>query len=868
MRLTPGSRLGPYTIVDQLGAGGMGEVYRARDSRLGRTVAIKVLPPSLSSEPEARHRLQREARTLSQLTHPNICALYDVGEEGDADYLVMEMIEGETLAARLARGPLAIDEVLTVGAQIAAALDHAHRSGIAHRDLKPGNVMLTASGAKLLDFGLAKLVAATPAVAPDGSTVRQDLTSSGTVLGTFQYMAPEQIEGRPADARSDIFALGAVLFEMATGRRAFQGESLHAMAGAILTVTPPPVSSLQPAAPAALDRLVAVCLDRSPDKRWQSAHDVAVLLGAANFASGTEASATPQRRTPAAVRWLPWGLAVAALAWSLVLWQRPAASSVVSGAPVTFTVPPPPGSNFLSWVEGTELALSPDGTRLAFIVSTGGIWIRPLASLSAAPLAGAENATGVFWSPDGRSIGFFRAGVLNRIDAAGGPVVPLCSVLKGTGHTGTWGSDGIVFAPITGAAISLVPTAGGAAVEVVKPDPARHETRLIHPHYLPDGRRFLYTAWHDDRTARLMIWERDRAPREIMTVMSNVEYVEPGFLLFVRDGTLVALRFDTATATVSGDPVAVTQPVAYMLMPGTGHFTSSRNGVLAYQSHSDQARVAWFDRTGREVSTALKTAKYLSIRLTPDGRSLLFDRGTTGTGTFDLWMLDLARGIETRVTSDAGNEINSMLTPDRSALVYSAGPFSAPRIRVRDLATGSEHALQDGPIAALQQAEDVTPDRQSLLFTERRTGTFELLISPLRGGAATPVLDPGVSSLGARFSPDGTWLAFNSDESGSPEIYVARWPGARDRVRVSTSGGQFPRWAQDGRELFYLSSAGLMSVPVSRDQPGSSRLLLDTAKSGAWSDFDVAPDGRFVAIVAESVGAQQPLTVVVNWRPR
>jgi serine/threonine protein kinase len=868
MPLTEGARLGPYDIGARLGAGGMGEVYRARDTRLDREVAIKVLPAPLSSDPEARARLRREARALSQFSHPHICAIYDVGEHADIDYVVMELVPGETLAARLARGPLKLSEVVEFGAQIGEALERAHRAGIVHRDLKPGNVMLTSSGAKLLDFGLAKPIAPlAQSPSAEGATfVRSAVTAVGTVIGTLQYMAPEQIEGRAADARSDIFALGQVLFEMTTGRRAFEGQSASAIAAAILTVDPPALSSLQQGAPPLLDHLVRVCLDKSPDRRWQSAQDVAVALRTIEVPTRAD---RPPPGTRRGVAWIAWVLAAAGVGAALALWLKPAGSAPAQPMPVTFSVPPPPGSNFPSSVEETEMALSPDGTRLAFIVAGGGIWIRPLASVTASPLAGAEGANGAFWSPDGRAIGFFRGGMLNRVDSGGGPVVPLCSVLKSTGNTGTWGTDAIVFAPITGVALVRVATAGGAAVEILKPDPARHETRLIQPHFLPDGRRFLYTAWRDDRTSRLMLWEPDKAPREVMTVTSNVEYVEPGYLLYVSEGTLLARRFDAVTATVSGDPVAVAQPVNYMVIPGTAHFTASRTGVLAYQSHRDQARVAWFDRTGRELGTALKTGIYQSLRLTPDGRSLLFVHGTPGVGTFDVWTLDLNRGIETRTTSDAGNEIDPLMTPDGSRLLYSAGPYAAPKILVRDLASGAERPLRAAPNAALQEADDVAPDGRFAIFRERGpSGTSQLLSVPLAGGDATPLLDPRFNYSGARFSPEGTWLAINSDESGGPEIYLVRWPGGRDKIRVSADGGQAPRWARDGRELFYVSKGGLMSVPVSRDHPGNARLLLDSARTGVWSDFDVAANGRFVAIVSESIGAQQPLTVMVNWRSR
>jgi Tol biopolymer transport system component len=736
--------------------------------------------------------------------------------------------------------------------------------------LKPSNVMLTASGAKLLDFGLAKAMA--PLVedlSANGTTLaRAGVTAVGTVVGTVQYMAPEQVEGRATDARTDIFALGQVVFEMATGHCAFEGRSAATIAAAILTVDPPPVSSLQPTAPPALDRLVRVCLEKSSDKRWQSAHDIGVLLRTMASAAEENAGAALRRKEPSAVRWIPWGVAAAAAAAALFLALRPSIATAPAATAVTFSVPPPPDLRFLSSAEGSEIAVSPDGTKLAFVTANGGVWVRPLDALTATAIAGTENAIGAFWSPDGRSIGFFAAGMLNRIDASGGPVVPLCSVAKSTGHTGTWGKDSIVFAGITGQTIFRVPTGGGPPVALLKPDAAQHETRLLWPHFLPDGRRFLYVAWHDDRTGRLLLWQPDGPPREIMTVISNVEYVEPGYLLFVRDGTLLALRFDASRVAISGDPVAIAQPVNYVLMPGTAHFSTSRNGVLAYQAHADLSHIAWFDAAGRELEALAPSARHLSVRVSPDGRQVAFGRASAGPGTLDLWLFDVERRTETRLTSDIGNELEALWTPDQSGLVYGAGPFGAPQVVIRDLSTGVERRIQPGD--GLQGAEDFTPGGTSLVYLERRnaTGNYQVLTVPLQGGRPEPILDPQYNYDAARFSPDGTWLAYASDESGTMDVYAARWPGLRERLRISTGGGDHPRWARDGRQLFYLSSAGVMNVSMASGQPGRAQVLSDRAHSGAWSDFDVAPDGRFVAIVRESVGAQQPLTVVVNWRSR
>jgi Tol biopolymer transport system component len=681
-------------------------------------------------------------------------------------------------------------------------------------------------------------------------------------------MAPEQLDGRAADVRGDVFALGAVLFEMAAGRRAFAGDSTHAIAGAVLAVTPPLVSTLRPDAPPGFDRLVSACLEKDPDKRWQSAHDVALLLRSMTAGATEKAAAPVGQADRAGTRWLPWALTAVAAGLAVASWLRPPPADAVRTTPAAFTVPPPAGLSFISWVEGSEMALSPDGTRLAVVASTGGVWLRPLGSLTSTPVIGAETANALFWSPDGRSIAFFGSGMLKRVEASGGVAVPLCNVSKWTGHSGSWGSDGIVFSAINGKGIFRVPLAGGTPSELVKPEAARHELRLLWPHFLPDGKRFLYTAFHDDRSGRLMLWESDREPREIMPILSNAEYVEPGLLLFVRDGVLLARRFDAATATVTGDPVAVAEPVDYALIPGLGHFTASRNGVLAYQPHRDLSRVAWVDRTGRELATVLKTGKYQYLRLSADGRMVIFDRTTAGIGTYDLWSLDLERGSEMRLTSDQGNEIQGIASRDRSMLVYSAGRNGPPHVVIRDAASGAERALH--PDSSLQIAEDITPDGAALIYRSRPegAGSFQLLSAPLKGGPPSRVFDTPFTYVSARFSPSGDWLAYADDEAGPLDVYVARWPLSSERVRVSTDGGGPARWSRDGRELFYQSAAGLMSVPMSGGVPGRASVLLDRRTIGRWSDYDVAADGRFLAIVAESFGGDEPLTVMTNWRAR
>ena len=876
MALTAGIRLGPYEVGEALGKGGMGEVYRARDTRLHRTVAVKVLPAeAMGASPDARARLQREARTLSQLSHPHVCTLHDVGDQDGIDYLVMELVEGDTLADRLLGGPLPYADVLAIGAQIAGAVDAAHRLGIVHRDLKPGNVMLTRAGAKVLDFGLAKpFVRAAPGPGDDQTATAAiaTLTTECAVVGTLPYMSPEQLEGRTVDARSDVFAFGAVLFEMATGRRAFAGESGAAVTSSIMSGHPPAVSSLRPDAPAALDGIVRTCLEKDPDRRWQSMRDVAVLLGSAGEAAPATAT-VPARST--AARAVPWVVAAVAVGAAFATSPLARPTAVTAPGVVSFGLPPPDGHTFFTFVEATEMAVSPDGTRVAFVASNPrgrrSLWIRALADTTATEVPGTDGAVSAFWSPDGRSLGLFDTSALMRVDLDGGPPIRLCALASSVGHGGSWGADGqIVFAAVDGGAIFRTTTAGTAAEVLVEPDATRQEARVRWPHFLPDGRRFLYLVEHEDGTGTLMLWSPGAAPRALMPGASNAAFVEPGFVVFARDGALLARRFDPAAGEVTGEAVAIADRVNYFRMTGVAHYAASPNGVIAYQSDADLAHIAWFDREGRELAVAAGSGGYLSLRLSPDNRELLFDRTEPSTGSYDEWLLDLERGVETRLTTDPGNEIGGAWVPGGSALFFSAGPKGPPTLVYRDPA-GAMAPVEVG--TGLQTAQDVSPDGAWLAFGERRAdGSQALRLLSLASGppwSATPFLESAFSLGGARFSPDGRWLAFTSNESGRTEVYVSPFPATGRTTRISTSGGRLPHWQRDGRELVYVSADGeLMAVPMTAGQPGVPVSLFRMREGAIWADFDVAADGRFIAIVPESFANRRPMTVVVNWPDR
>lgn len=873
--LKAGARLGPYEVVGPLGAGGMGEVYRAADTRLGRQVAVKVLPEHLARDEEALARLEREARAVAGLSHPGICTLHDVGHEGAVSYLVMELLEGETLAERLTRGPLPLDQVFRLGAEIGGALAAAHERGIAHRDLKPGNVMLTRAGVKLLDFGLARALEPTGGQAAPAATASVNLTQEGTLLGTLPYMAPEQLEGRRADHRSDIFALGAVLYEMATGQRAFSGRSQASLISAILSSQPPPISSFRPLSPPGLDQLVRTCLAKEPDQRWQSARDVVLQLRAlaeappAVAASGAGAA----RRT-----WLGWGVAVLAVA----LWLGSSLRGPTGGRPgartVSFQLRPPPGGEFSSWAEAGSIAVSPDGSMLAYSAREGQgqsrLWLRPVSSIEARPLPGSEGGAAPFWSPDGRSLGFSAGGKLRRLDLAGGAPMTLCDVPPGGGVAGTWGRDGILFvvSPAESSVLYRVPAGGGTPSAVITAEPAKGERRLAWPAFLPDGERFLYALRHTDYSWHLMLAGPGTAPRELAAIASSAQMVGPQHLAFVREGTLLVQRFDWRAGRLAGETTAVANPVRYFLTTGNAAFSASLTGTLVFQPADDVNQLAWFDRSGRQLGSVGPPGNHLSVALAPDGSRVLYERARPATGTWDVWSADLALQAESRLTSHPETEVRPRWL-GAGAIMYSANLQGlAPQLVRRNLATGHEDELL--PRAGFRWAEDVSPDGSTLVYAERgQEGTTDLWALSLSGSPAPRLLlRSPFSESGARFSPDGRSLAFVSNESGRQEAYVMPYPGPGEKRPVSTGGAVFVRWGRDGRELFLLSPDGQMwSLPVGSAPTflaGPPRRLFALA-GRRWIDFEVAPDGgRFLALVPQVVGNEQPATVIVGWSPQ
>ncbi|MFN2634463.1 MAG: protein kinase [Thermoanaerobaculia bacterium] len=882
MPLSPGSRLGPYEILAPLGAGGMGEVYRAQDTRLERTVAIKVLPERLWRDEDMRQRFEREAKTISRLSHPHICAVHDVGRQDAVDYLVMEYLEGETLADRLSKGALPFPLALRFAREIADALDCAHRQGIVHRDLKPGNVMLTKEGVKLLDFGLAKAFAS--AVSGEGftsvETAARDLTREGTILGTLQYMAPEQLEGKDADPRTDIFALGCVLYEMTTGKKAFSGTSRASLIAAILERQPEPVSVAVPTAPPALDRILRTALAKDPGNRWQSAWDVGLQLDAIGDGPGETQEPETASATAASSRRWKWAAFAGVILFGLSLLLRPRSPVAAAAPTIRFAIAPPPGGEFSRSGEGNTVALSPDGSRIAFVVFEAQkplrLWQRTLSDLEAHPLEGTEGARSLFWSPDGRSIGFFAEGKLKRLDLSGGAPVEICDLGKGSGtrgigRAGSWSSRGqILFADVQGAAIFRVSADGGKPEIAIARDPARGETRVVWPWFLADGERFLYMAVRRNGEDGLMLSEPGKKPRGLAAVRSLAQYVDPGYLVFAREGALLGQRFDPVKGQMAGAPFAIAPQVAYFLSTGWAGFATSRNGTIAYQTKGDTDRLVWFDRAGRPGGEIGTPGEYLDLAISPDAKRVLFTRRRAGIGTYDVWVFDLERGVETAVTSDPESEFAGVWLPDGNSILYSAAHKASPRVFLRDLATGRESTLL--PEGDFQEALSVSPDGRTVAIAVRPAGgAFEVFTVPLSGGVpAVKLTRPSiVRSERLRFSPDGKAMAYLSTESGREEAYVAPFGRPGERIGLSPDGAQTLCWSRDGREVVYLASdRKLVAVPVRTTPPlevGRPTTLFRLPEGRDWKDFDLAPDGRILAIVNEVSGDAQPLTVAVNW---
>lgn len=914
MALPAGSRIGPYEIHSPIGAGGMGEVYRARDPRLGRDVAIKVLPPGWSADTERLQRFEQEARAAAALNHPNILAVYDIGQHSGSPYIVSELLEGDTLRERLTGGALPVRKAVDYAVQMARGLAAAHEKGIVHRDLKPENVFITNDGRlKILDFGLAKLTHADAAVAGSSAmATTPPNTQAGMVLGTLGYMSPEQVRGLPADHRSDLFAFGLVLYEMLSGRRAFERETGAETMTAILKEDPQDLPLVERHIPPALERIVDRCLEKVPAARFQSAGDLGFSLD--SLSTHSESGAALASTTPVAGvsrfrRSLPWVAAlvflVATIVLAVVQFGRPQQIAPL----VRFQVPPPMGGVFPGANNTPRIAISPDGQYLAFTVdlrdgTPDQLWIRRLDSLEARALPNTEGtAQGVqqpFWSPDSRHVAFFADGKLKRVDIASGGVQTIFSTPGITNPGGTWSRDGtILIGSASTKGLQRVSADGGAASQVTTLDESRNETAHLMPQFLPDGRHFLYFGFGDALEDRAVYAGAiGSAERTLVLESEHMAYfAPPDHLFLVRDGALIVQRFDVDALELQGDPVQIAEGVQGSATNGRVGVAVSDTGVLVYRPGAATAEadseLVWFDRAGKQLGAVGTPFSYRGVELSPDDLRVAVHREER-QGAGDLWVLDLQRGSTARFTFDSTqHSLSPIWSPDGRRMFFSRNAGNSWGLYEKDSSgVGAETLLHQTRNFETLTPLSVSPDGQGLVFRVTNTLTRgDLLVLPLSGERKpSPYLQDPFDQVYGQLSPDGRWMAYASNESGRNDIYVQSFPSPGTRYVVSTAGGTQPRWRRDGKELFYLAqtpgfssgdSTGMMSVNVEAAgaglQFGIPEALFDSyaATVGPQThtpvfQYSVSADGkRFLVAHRLTVGnanpAEVPLTVILNW---
>jgi eukaryotic-like serine/threonine-protein kinase len=880
MPLVSGTRLGPYEIVEPLGAGGMGEVYRGRDPRLGRDVALKVLPEAFARDAERMVRFEREAKVLASLNHSNIASIYGLEESNGTRALVMELVEGPTLAERIKQGGIPLEESLPIAKQICEALEYAHERGVIHRDLKPANVKIGADGAvKLLDFGLAKAWEGDSTVADISSspTISRLATQAGIILGTAAYMSPEQAKGKAVDRRTDIWAFGCVLYEMLTGKRAFDGETVTDVLAAVVRAEPES-SHLPTSTPERVRELLRRCLKKDAKQRLQAIGDARIALDEAQDAG------EPSGRTqvPSSQPWrrvLPWAAAI-------VLFFVAAISTYMARSPnsvqtIVSEISAPQNATFLFRGNfGGPPVLSPDGRRLAFVASGSDkqqrLWVRLLNTSTAQPLEGTEGASFPFWSPDSRSLGFFASGNLNRIDVAGGPAIAIAEASQGRG--GAWGPDGsILYTPGFSNPLYRVAASGGTPQPVTNLGTARLETTHRWPQFLPDGKHFLFfargTIEQSDATYAASV--NGGEPKLLLHGDSNALYAPPGYLLFVRQGTLMAQRFDANNVTLIGDAIPMANNVEANLSVWRGEFTASENGLLVYQTRSgagQTTRLLWFDRTGKQVRETGKPGDYGTLRLSPDGHRLAVTAGIKA-GNLSIWVYDLLRGIPTRLTFSTSNNGQPSWSPNGKSLAFVSNQSGQSHLYEQP-ADGTGTASPLFADDAQESHPSFSSDGRYVIF-ERQAASHhqEIWSLPLFGDRkAFPVVQNQQSDIfQPALSPDGKWVAYMSSESGRPEIYVVPFVQGTGKWLVSTAGGHFPLWRHDGRELFYLSldnkiisaeiAAQSTSLAIGKVTP---LFQASPVSTNGWP-YDVSSDGKTFVITQADEKTSEPLTLIVNW---
>ena len=886
MSLAAGHKLGPYEIIEKAGAGGMGEVYKANDPRLNRTVAIKVLPANIAGNPELKERFEREAKAISSLNHAHICTLYDIGKENGIDYLVMEFLEGETLAARLSRGPIPYEEMLQISIQIASGLDAAHHQGLIHRDLKPGNIMLTGEGAKLLDFGLAKLQLNQADKNISVITQTTPLTGANTILGTMQYMAPEQLEGKEADIRSDIFSFGAIMYEMVTGRRAFEGSSNATLIASIIGQEPISIAAVIPTTPPLFERLVKKCLSKEPRRRWQSVSDLSdelrwISQGGSQI--GLPAQIAAKRKFKFDLARAIGALTIAStLVFAYLFYAEKSKPEPV----VKSTILPDRGSELGTYASGS-LVLSPTADRIAFVATDTldkqiKLWVRSLNTITAIPLKGTENASFPFWSHDGEYLAFFANRKLKKILSTGGPVLTICDASQG--RSGDWNRDDIiVFTPDYEGPLFMVPAAGGEPVQLTELDSLQNDYTHRYARFLPDGDHFLFFNRRESNSGG----EKDDicissisnpTITHLLFAKSNPVYAN-GQLLFMRDDILMSQQFDASALELKGNARPLAEEVTYDKPFSRGVFDASDNGCLIYRKGqvNSGSQMVIYDIGSNVKDTVGEMEEYNSYNLSHDNRYVAFESEDRQTSQADIWIYDLERSIKRRFTFASENDWGPIWSPNDSQIAFGSLRDGIMAIYVKDVYTSEapQRILEadQSQIAAIGPGE-FSADGKYLFLHELSAKTgwdIRLHRTDSNEGFADSIYLRTEFNEGApRVSPDGRWTAYISDESGKFEIYVSTFPRHSAKWQVSNNGGVFPRWSPDGKRIYYKGLDGIVHVA---DVNGSGTSFevgkvrpVQKIGDGPWPLFNIFKDEKRLLVVEDAVRTQiDEMILIQNW---